>query len=546
MFGTDRIAIVGFGPRGLAALEALIDQWPARRAVSVDIFDPCDWPAAGPSFNPDEPATCLLNLPLRSINLPIFKFGDVPSFQDWVTGAGPEAYLPRARLGAYLNARFQAVIAGLPPHIAVTHYKERVCGLDPQKGVWTLATEGGRAFGPYRNVLLSLGQPATRPDPQLALWHTHANHSGAQVLPAYPGRDLVDRARLWAGKTVALRGMGLSAIDVIRMLTVELGGAFDGDRYVPSGREPALIAPFSLDGHLPAPKPLNAAIDAVFDTTKDEDQAFRAAMRSSDPMTDVAAQLTDTALRVLEQAGAAVSQSDVKTWLEAELDTPGCQEKRGTLDALTAHLAEAEGRVPPSIGYAIGQIWRKWQPLLRGAFDRMRIAPEEAKRLVTFDEGLKRYSYGAPVFTLRQVLALIDNGLVTTSVAVDPKITPTQRGWGISSGDQTIAADAIVDCVLPSPELDQISEPLIDLLRHQGIVVPVKDLGIRCDPDGAVRGERDQLVAGLHVVGRLTNGSTIANDSVHDCFGLPVQNWAKAVADIEQPATMGGPLGGTS
>ena len=59
-----RIAVVGMGPRGLGALEALAECVEGSGLViDLDIFDPVAHAGAGPNFSPDQSELCLLNLP---------------------------------------------------------------------------------------------------------------------------------------------------------------------------------------------------------------------------------------------------------------------------------------------------------------------------------------------------------------------------------------------------------------------------------------------------------------------------------------------------
>ncbi|UWQ24972.1 FAD/NAD(P)-binding protein [Leisingera aquaemixtae] len=535
-----RVAIVGFGPRGLAALEALVRRASgAGAALAVDVFEPSSWPASGPSFSPGESESCLLNLPVRSIDLPPPPFAreGEGSFADWMglTGGDGEAYLPRARLGAYLNARFETLLAQLPSHITVTRRAVRVTEARRGGEGWHLYAQGV-AHGPFGHVLLSLGQPETASDDQLCRWQDHADRHSLPLRPAYPGKGLIDAAEDWAGRVVGIRGMALSALDVVRMLTLGLGGRFAGSSYIASGREPARIVPFSLDGHAPAPKPLDAKLDARFDPSQEESAAFEEALRaglSEHPgsgLEPVRGVLESAALRVIRAGGGAVQSDEVREWLELESERPGSQEQRGTLDALRAGISQAEGREPPAVGYTIGQLWRKWQPLLRRVFDSASVSAATAQEFVSFDDGLKRYSYGAPVETARQLRILIETGLVDPRAADDPDITLTPQGWKLHSGGHTVTASVMIDAVLPQPALAPVTEPLVAGLRQDLALKPLGDrLGARCAPDAALIAADGVRVAGLALVGRLANGSAIATDSIHDCFGSIPDRWARSV-----------------
>ncbi len=533
-----KVAIVGFGPRGLAALEKLSVQVGLGDCpVELDIFDPHATPAAGPNFSPTEPDVCLLNLPIRDVDLPQSPNKGVPPFGQWVQKieANDEIYVPRSVLGTYFTERFQALMANLPDGLNVTLRPLRVERAARRGNQWHLGAESTQ-FGPYHHVLLSLGQPKTDLDDQADRWREHANSQGLDFTAAYPGKALIQSASGWAGRAVATRGLGLSSLDVIGMLTLGLGGQFVDGRYVPSGREPLVLVPFSLDGHAPAPKPASRDIDALFDPTENETKLFEAALKAAlsghgdEGLTGIFEVLRPVVSRILSETCAAEDDTAIDGWLAMEVEKTGRQETRGTVEAIEGNLKEADGACPPSVGFTVGQVWRKWQPSLRAIFDGQQTNAATAKSLITFDEGLKRYSYGAPVDNLRQLLILIDAGLVTPFAAEDPNIELSDDGWRLEADRGTVTASVMIDSVLPPPVIDKVSEPVIQGLVADGTLVPIYDgAGAHCMPDGAVVDQNGYQVVGLSIIGRLTNGSTIADDSIHDCFGDVTDRWARGV-----------------
>lgn len=64
------LAIVGAGPRGLVALERLalcLDRLVHVDAPRVLVFERCDFPGAGPNYQPTQAVTNQLNIPIRSL-----------------------------------------------------------------------------------------------------------------------------------------------------------------------------------------------------------------------------------------------------------------------------------------------------------------------------------------------------------------------------------------------------------------------------------------------------------------------------------------------
>lgn len=544
---TGRIAVIGMGPRGLGALEALTACWGETRApLRVDVFDPFDAPGAGPNFAPGESPLCRLNIPMRDLDIRPPASSAAGRFAEWWEGAGDvDAFPPRADLGRYLEARYADLRAMTA--LQVRGLDTPVDEVQPQGGAWRLRT-GDTWHGPYAEVLLVIGQPEVEPDEQLAGWKDHVRDGKAALASAYPAHVLQDRAAAWAGRTVAVRGLALSAFDVLRVLTVGQGGRFEAGGYVKSGREPGRILPFSLDGKPPSPKPETDALDARFDPAPGETEAFEEAVSKAargDP--DSARRHIDAALvpavtRILRETGGGGDGGDadgVADWLCREWDAPGSQEDETPIGALRTGIAMAEGEMPPSIGYAVGQIWRKWQDGLRKGFNPAHVRFDTAAVVIGFDEGLKRYSYGPPISSSRELAALIDAGLVDLGWAADPGIEMIEGGWELTAGGAAARASVMVDAVLPSPDLGAVRDPLIRGLVSDGRLVTCGEgLAAHTAEDGTLIGADGVVSAGLCLLGRLALGSVIAVDSLHDCFGDASKRWAQGVerriADVDQ------------
>ncbi|SFA89483.1 Uncharacterized NAD(P)/FAD-binding protein YdhS [Poseidonocella pacifica] len=524
------IAVIGFGPRGLGALEALADTLHGQSAT-VDIFDPFAHPGAGPNFSPEDSPLCLVNIPLRDIDLGGEHRAGV---SQWLgQDANPDEFLPRATLGRYLGDRFAALLEA--DGLEITHHRRGVSRIDEEGGKWVLRSEDDR-FGPYDEVLLTLGQPATAPDDQLARWQDHASKTGADLVPAYPAANLLRAAESWAGQRVAIRGLGLSTFDVLRLLTEGMGGSFEDGQYIPSGREPACILPFSLNGHPPAPKPATGAVDDAYEPTQAETEAFADALARAlaGPTETALVMLTDALfpvlLRILHDTGSPDGATEVRQWLEVERDDSGTQEARDPVSALRHVTEMAAGTTPPDAGFAAGQVWRKWQNTLRRGFNPTLTSAETARAFLRFDDGMKRYSYGPPISAARDLLTLIEAGRVDLRIADDPGIGLRKDGWQLIEDDETAHVVAMVDAVLPPPDPERITDTLLrDLMTRGRLTAPGDGLAARTEPDGQLLSQDGTPQPGLTLLGRLALGSVIASDSLHDCFGAASSRWTDGV-----------------
>lgn len=528
-----RLAIVGGGPRTLAALEALLRRRKPGQRLAVTLFAPDPHPGAGPNFVPGQSPLCLLNIPLRGIDLPASPVG-FPAFHDWLEPEARHAdhYPSRADFGAWASARLGAVLGALPEEVTVRVVARRVHTLRRNGPEWRVS---GQRFDA---VLLVPGQPATRPDDQFANWQRHARRGVAELCPAYPANALLAHSKGWQGQTIAIRGLGLATLDVIRLLTLGAGGRIDGGTYHPSGEEPRRILPFSRDGLPPWPKPATASLDEQFTLTKPEAEAFSAALNRAMEGTKkrslptICETMVPPALRILRLLGAQDREIAVSDWLDKECKAPAGQEQRDGAAVLAQGLAMASGERPPDAGYVIGQIWRKLQPLFRAGFNLHQPAGPVAESLIGFDEGLKRYSYGPPPLALRELQVLITAGLVSLRVADDPDIGMVRSGWRLTESGAHIDATVLIDAVLPAPRLVTLRDPVFVALVRAGYLSELPETGgVQTDPAGRAMDPSGQPVRGLSLLGRLAIGSVAAADSIHDCFGEGTDRWAAQLLD---------------
>ncbi|MFE3836227.1 FAD/NAD(P)-binding protein [Pseudogemmobacter sonorensis] len=532
-----RIAIIGAGPRGLGAIEAVLRHGPPPGLrVEITLLDPLRPAGAGPNFAPQDSPLCLLNIALRDLDLPPSPVG-FPDFRDWLgpEGRDPDHFAPRARFGAWTAARLEALCDRLPGWLSLSRAGARVDGIAPAQGGWRLRA-AGTALPVFDEVLLVAGQPPTRPDRQIALWQRHAARSGAELHAALPAEALLAAAKGWRGRTVAIRGLGLATLDALRVLTLGQGGRMAAGGYIASGAEPARILPFSRDGLPPWPKPGTAALDRRFDLTPAEIAGFEQALRQAmerprrQVLTTLCAALAPPATRILGLCDAQAGARKVATWLRVERNRPGTQETRPGEAVLAHAIRMAEGAEPPDPGFVIGQIWRKLQPAFRRHFDLRQPEGRVAAALIGFDEGLKRYSYGPPLSVARELLALIEAGLVSLRVAEDPDIGMVPGGWRLRQGRDHVDAPVLVDAVLPAPVVETVTDPLFTGLRKAGHLHALPETGgARTDCSGRLRDPEGKPRPGLSLLGRLANGSVAASDSLHDCFGEGADRWAARV-----------------
>jgi len=260
----SRIGIIGVGSRGLTLLERIVAQERQRPSGQIEIllFDPH---APGPGCH--DPAQSELHL-VNTVAGQLTVFADAsvvdagpvvegPSFHQWLNQqndiggggllggarASADGYYPRSLFGRYLRWAFRYVCALAPPHVEIIVKPTEVLRAHRDDDAWLLETATAKMRVDYLFLTTGHTKPAQRDTARPA-------HGTRVVDDPYPIQDSL--AAVGPGMTVAIEGMGLTSFDVLAELTVGRGGRFETDaagdkRYIPSGREPHIIA-FSRSG----------------------------------------------------------------------------------------------------------------------------------------------------------------------------------------------------------------------------------------------------------------------------------------------------------
>ncbi|MGP9016909.1 FAD/NAD(P)-binding protein [Streptomyces sp. BR1] len=272
------VCVVGAGPRGLSVLERLCANERAaasHAAVTIHLVDP-ERPGAGRVWRTDQPRELLMNTVASQATVytdaSVEMAGPVetgPSLHDWARGLcglsrlqellggyddatlaearrlGADDYPTRAFYGRYLEDCFRTVVTGAPEHVTVIVHRSTAVALDDHSGAQTLRLANGTLLTGLDAVVLTLGHVRSRATTDLA---RRARALGLKYLPPANPADL-DLSPIGPGESVVLRGLGLSFFDHMALFTGGRGGRFEPDphrpgrlRYLPSGREPRLLA----------------------------------------------------------------------------------------------------------------------------------------------------------------------------------------------------------------------------------------------------------------------------------------------------------------
>lgn len=567
------VAVIGGGPRGLAALESLYEKLVVQSlpyTVKTVLFEPSQFPGGGPIYAPDQSPGNWLNIPGRLVDIEArsgLLSGQIPGFPSYREWAGLEdedgnekrvdQYPQRAVLGKYLTARFNSLAENLVAcgWLTVIHSEVERIVFDGEHA--TITCENGQ-LTEVDEVVLTIGHQPVEPDPSLVSWKAYMDcHPGFTLISdPYPTTQITSHKAIDSESTVAIRGFGLSMIDVVKGLTEARGGRFvmSDERtramtYQPSGHEPRRMIPFSLDGLPLVPKPLNASVDMRFDPDLSLKHEFEvecsrlAAAQSgaSNPLHELIELVSVIQVRqFLSLGNSARTHSEshkqllaiARQWLaDAEFDhdlivSSGLPTETA-MRTCTGMACEQE---PFSFDYCLGQVWRHLQFIMFKCLSHTALCAESVRDIVNLHERMKRYSYGPPVDSMQRLIALSKCGLLSFVVVDDPDIKLTQDGWRFHSEQTSICADVMINSVLASPDLEKISSPLIRQLRRDHSVVPVSNsLGVLTARDGLVLNDHRETSVPLAILGRLAKGSLIGTDSLTGCFDERRDAWSESL-----------------
>lgn len=528
-----RVAIVGLGPKGLFALERLLDHASALTAgagVTVDVFEPHRAPGAGPNYDPSQPAYLRMNIAAPHLDMwwpanRTVPSGERPSFETWRAGRDPrgarDPFPPRALVGHYLEDGLATILRHTPPGARVALRAERVRDLTPAPGGWDLRTSGG-GHGPYDEVLVTTGHARS--------WEGGLSGAGAvgvRVVPSvFPVTARLSPEHVPAGARVAVRGFALTFIDAALALTEGRGGRFvvrEGSRllrYEPHPDAVGTILPFSRTGRtmLAKPEPGMAADQRTADRVAGTLSAIRSLPQGFDIARDLAPILADAARDLLAAAAAAAPPptDTVREWLLDAVEGETPPDTDTVTHQIEHSILVAVGARPPGLPWALGQAWRSAYPAIVSRLGLGGIDEAQWPAFARLAASLEPLAFGPPPVNAAKLLALIGAGCVDLS-----RLTA-------GPGDDI---DVVVDAVLAPPGVPP-GEHLTGNLVRDGYArrAPARR-GVEVHADGRAVGIRG-ATPGLSILGRPTEDWIIGNDTLTRGLHPGPDLWAaRVVAD---------------
>ncbi|MER5196764.1 FAD/NAD(P)-binding protein [Streptomyces sp. NPDC002755] len=242
------LVIVGAGPRGTGLIERIAanaSELYAGSGLDIHLVDPHP-PGAGRIWRAAQSPLLWMNSHAEDVTMftdeTVEMAGPVrpgPTLHEWA-GLDGGTFADRQIQGSYLRWVHEQAVAALPPEVTVHHHPGRALRVSgPRAGRQQVWLEGRDQPLSADLVVLALGHLDAELDQEQRELAAYAEEHGLVHLPPDFTADS-DLSALPAGEPVLVRGFGLAFVDLMVLLTEGRGGRYEGDTYVPSGREPVL------------------------------------------------------------------------------------------------------------------------------------------------------------------------------------------------------------------------------------------------------------------------------------------------------------------
>ncbi|QDS99461.1 FAD/NAD(P)-binding protein [Adhaeretor mobilis] len=531
-----RVAVIGCGPKGLLSIQQLTKQLESGdtgRPLSVTIFEPAEFPGAGLVYEPRQPHYLRMNFAAEHINVWQCE-EDGPSLLNWLRRSYPEfaatgLFVPRALVGKYLHDCYLAIVERLEKRAHLARIKEQVVDLVDTATGWRVVTGSRQGVREFDEVLLTVGHEG---------WRSSAvagREIGVFDIPhVYPTNIQLSPAMAPAQSHIAIRGIGLTAIDAILALTEGRGGKFRQTNhalvYEPLGDEPATVYPYSRSGRPMLAKPNTHQMSIPdLEGLWEHYAGGLATLATRDRPLHFKDEIWPTVESAAKAALCAVGGSGALEWFESWLHCcPNGDEFR---NQLSASVEVAMGRVVPDAAWAMGEAWRQLYPTLVDLVSHDGMTKDSWPHFRALAAEMERVAFGPPVENCLKFLALIDCGLVCLTL-LQGTVAACESGCRelrTVRGRRNARIDCHVNAVLPSPLASNPRGPLSSLAQRGKLVHHDSGCGYQIDRFGCPIAADGQSLCGVTLVGRPTEGAVLGNDTLNPGLHHGPSLWAKNI-----------------
>ena len=597
-----KVAIIGGGPKGTYGFERLTAWFkiqPPSERTEIHIFNRSGSFGAGENYRIEQPFWLLMNNPVGEINMwgeeePLPLVPQPLSLSEWLIhmaglNISINEYTTRAMAGRYLSHGFNLIVSNLPENVYAKFIIGEVVDINNDSGKYfiTLKAAGDENYNyqadRYDHVLLATGHPRHKKTKEVSLFQSFADeHEKAGYIPfVYPAENVF--SNLPPNCSIGMKGMGLTFVDAVLALTEGKGGRFERDKktkkllYIPSGKEPKVIYPFSRNGlpMIPRISVPNENSELMFFTRPAlqrfesekkldfEEQVwpllrqdmiyayYDIAMKNAgypeglficDDFEDVERFVAEYHKKYSDEI-----RFDAETFLDPlqETELQNGKSHNQYVDTLyNDYLQEARKGELRSPLAAVTAVWRKASMLFCEIYSFGGLSPDSQRYFDGSMRGkLNRVTYGPPVKSAEKLYALMTAGILNFDAARNPDLLlDEKRGSFIlqfKPNNTRLPVQYLVDARIPKVNLADDPGPLFRNLLNRGLITLFENRfgreayrpgAVNINRQGFVIDKNDTVNHGIAVTGTPTEGITFDNDTLSRDRNNFVDNWAEFIS----------------
>lgn len=528
------ITLIGSGPRGISVLERMIvrlNKTPLPYDIHIIVVDQCRL-GQGRIWNSDQSKCFITNTPAAGMTAfsgvgPFEdpKPGAGPSLETWWKATHNDidtymGYAPRKYYGEYLRFVYDTILEHVPARVKITEMIDQVIDIIPEQDHYNIKTKSKNTWSSDK-VIITTGHSINHYQDHFGKLEEAARHN--DLLTFFHSDSVADMHldRIPPKENIGIIGLGLSFIDVISELTEGRGGYYTKTtngklRYIRSGKEPHMYCgsrkglPILSQGYNQKPdsfkynpviftherakklrqqKPnsidfetdvwplLEAEVNCVWFGRNiacqlDEQAAQDFIAQVSNNHITTTENLTDLASKILNTSCSALHLKELATPFSKQTFS-NYNEWRSRLVALLEEDTEQalSGNVDSPLKAAL-DVLRFMRTNLRTVVNHGGLTPDSHHQFISqYNNIITLFSAGPPCFRLQQLLALIDDGIVSI-VPPQINITVEKTNFKISSHvlpHYTQSVTTLIDARVPTPDLKNDRSPLAANLLKRGI-----------------------------------------------------------------------------
>lgn len=428
-----------------------------------------------------------------------------PSFDEEIASTRTESNPSRALYGEYLNWCYRIAAISLPKKVRLQQHHSRAVRIEEKENYDIVHLADGTRLEAGSTIMATGWQtPALTPaEEQIAAG------GGTWIRPDNPLEQPVEK--IPAGKPVLVRGLGMGFFDLMALTTINRGGVFEEDpssrsglRYIPSGQEPHYILT-SGRGYPFLPKsdykslPPKAALPRLRAVLKDledveagsasidfELQVWPAIVRDAfeayyrvlaEQKPEALSASLEEILSTIDAAPPETIEADLVELVPAEADRFSLSYWVNPLGSFTGGIEELTEHIGNQMAQDISEAVSAHSSALKAGLWSISASRKPASILgaqgrYTWESRRDRFNSfmalgqmvgsGPPLFRTRQLLALVDAGLVSF-LGARPHLEVTEEEFILTSPTTNTPASSkvLVDAWMHSPDIRRPADPLL-------------------------------------------------------------------------------------